>query len=97
MKPDELKAIGWINHMRKVLNGEEESIDYIDLEKLLDFTNFDFALWFEHEKNVLEPQLVAMGYRNIDWRMGEYDSFGPLTRVASATDPDGKVVWFIYG
>lgn len=70
---------------------------YIDLEGILDFRNFDYSLWFEHEKNVLQPQLETMGYTEIEWMMGEMDFFGPLTRICKARGAHGDITWFIYG
>jgi hypothetical protein len=70
---------------------------FIILEDLLDFGRFDYDDWRKGEIQILQPQLESMGYSNIQWRPGETDSFGPLTRICRAIWPNRNVVWFIYG
>lgn len=48
------------------------------------------------ERNVAIPALEALGYNHISFYNGEVDSFGPLSRVVTATK-DGKRVKFMYG
>lgn len=86
-----------IGQMRKRLKGEIKELQYESLEDLLDFSNFDWHLWLRDEREVLQPQLEAMGYTNVFWSMGDHDFFGPLTRVCRAIDTNGEMRWFIYG
>lgn len=79
------------------LNEPDPPREYKPLEDILDFENFDFRLYRSGEQNVLQPQLIVMGYRDIQWLDGERDSFGPLTRICKAKDPSGNIVWFVYG
>lgn len=89
----------FIDHMRKVLSGEIEKIDYEDLEDFISFEGFSYAHgeWHRGEAEILQPQLQALGYTEIEWSMGEYDTFGPLTRVCKARGPSGELHWFVYG
>ena len=77
--------------------GEEPPTEYRDLEELIDFAVFDFANYREGEGTLLTPQLEALGYTQIQFQMGEHDSFGPLTRTCRTINRWGQVVWFIYG
>ena len=72
-------------------------IQYEELQNLISFEGFDFAKYYEHETTLLRPRLENMGFRGVSFEMGEYDSFGPLTRVVTAYDKDGKFRRFIYG
>lgn len=76
---------------------EESSEEYLELMDHIDFAGFDFGSYAQHEVELLQPKLMEQGYTNIRWMMGDYDSFGPLTRVCRAVAPDGKVVKFVYG
>ena len=49
------------------------------------------------EREVAEPRLLSKGWRVSNWRTGEGDSFGPLTRYAICISGTGKVRRFIYG
>lgn len=92
-----------IDYLRDILDGVVEveenplRIKYIVLEDLLDFKDFEYTLWWVHEKTILQPQLEDLGYTDVTWTRGETDSFGPLTRLCHARDQDGAQVWFIYG
>ena len=86
----------YIDRMRKILAGEIEP-EYEDLYDVISFDNFSWPDWLRDEKAVLEPQLTTLGYTDIHWDMGDYDEFGPLTRVCRANDSEGNVHWFIYG
>lgn len=76
---------------------EESAEQYLELMDHIDFAGFDFGSYAQHEIKLLQPQLEAVGYTRIRWMMGDYDSFGPLTRICRAINPDGKVVKFVYG
>ena len=69
---------------------EEHGIAY-SREKL-----FSREYW-EWEENVATPSLYEMVYTNIQWSTGERDSYGPLSRVVSATDSYKNTVRFMYG
>lgn len=71
--------------------------EFIDLDELLSFNGFNWKRYSTGETEILQPQLEKMGYSNFRWVMGEYDSFGPLTRVCHMTNSDGEQVRGIYG
>lgn len=72
-----------------------------NLGEIISFVNFRFnvstSVILRQEREILEPQLIDLGYSNITWEMGEEDSFGPLSRLCHATRSDGKDVTYIYG
>lgn len=74
---------------------------YTELGEVINFARFHFNVSISaikrQEVEILEPQLVALGYSNITWMMGEVDSFGPLSRLCHAENAEGKEVTFIYG
>lgn len=56
----------------------------------------DVRAYRDYEEDQLTPWLRSMGFTNITWRMGEADSFGPLSR--HATMKRGQLRFeFIYG
>ena len=75
----------------------ETEITYYSLQDLLSFSLFDFEHYHRDEVEILQPQMEAMGYTDFEWSMGEYDSFGPLSRVCKATSRDGARMAFVYG
>ena len=87
----------YIKHMRDILDGEVVPPTYEPLEDLISFDGFDWVMWLRDEKEVLQPRLKELGYSEIVWYQGEYDSFGPLTRVCKAVGPSGELHWLIYG
>jgi hypothetical protein len=48
------------------------------------------------EDQTARPLLEQRGYSNVSFSMGEHDSFGPLSRIVTATR-DGVKHRFIYG
>ena len=78
---------------------DSPALHYINLGDLINFEEigFDYSNWVVEEVEKLNPQLESMGYTNIQWRPGETDSWGPLTRICRTVNPRGDVVWFIYG
>lgn len=72
---------------------------YTELHKVISMKGFDYlrTSYILQEETILQPRLEELGYTNIKWLMGEYDSFGPLTRLCEATSPEGSKVMFIYG
>lgn len=73
------------------------TVNYEDLEDLISFENFSFSYYWRDEKEVLEPQLRQLGFDAFEWHHGEFDSFGPLTRVCFCLDKNGDKKRFIYG
>jgi hypothetical protein len=71
----------------------EELSNVIDMEGI----TYDRNTYLDEEFSILQPRLVAMGYTEIRWSMGDYDSFGPLTRVCTCRDASGELREFIYG
>ena len=72
-----------------------------NLGDIISFARFHFNVStskiIQQEKEILEPQLLDLGYTDITWWMGEQDSFGPLSRLCKAIDKKGNEVTFIYG
>ena len=94
---NEKKTVPQVEMLRKILNGELEPIDYIDLTTVISFEGFNYADWFDGERRWLQPRLEELGYTDVKWERGETDSFGPLTRVCVAKNPEGETVKFVYG
>jgi hypothetical protein len=63
----------------------------------LDGLDYSNANYVRHERDLLTPRLERLGYTYISWSDGERDSFGPLTRICTAMDPEGRMVEFVYG
>jgi hypothetical protein len=57
---------------------------------------FSFGNYYNDEEKVIKPALEKLGYSNIRFSMGEYDSFGPLSRVITAIK-NGQTVTLVYG
>lgn len=70
---------------------------YIDLMKIISFEGFDFERYYNDEVEVLQPRLEELGFKEIEWSMGEADSFGPLSRICKAKTSTGEYVYFVYG
>ncbi len=51
--------------------------------------------YFDWEDEIAKPALEALGYSHVKFRTGDGDSFGPLTRIVSATK-DGITYQFMY-
>ena len=79
------------------MNEETPPREYKPLEELISFQGFNYNLYRTSEQNILQPQLVYLGYTDIQWLPGETDSFGPLTRICKARNHFGEIEWFIYG
>lgn len=69
----------------------------LGLSEVISLDGFDYQRWRESEEQIIRPQLAFLGYRDIRFGPGETDSFGPLTRMVFAIDPDGERVEFVYG
>jgi hypothetical protein len=78
---------------------EKHGIIYRPLSDVIVLTGLHYSreTYREQERELLQPRLEAVGYVNIQWQDGERDSFGPLTRVCSATNSFGERVYFVYG
>lgn len=78
-----------------------QDIHYEELHKVLPRTVWDvfrFEEYYLDERNVLLPALLEEGFTNVTFSTGDRDSFGPLSRIVSVTDPrQGKRRFFIYG
>lgn len=74
-----------------------DGIEYVDVYDALPGVQIDYDDYVRYEREVLTPALEKAGYV-IDgpWRMGERDSFGPLSRVVTA-ERDGETVYVCYG
>ena len=70
---------------------------YYDLSSIISFDKFRFDKYSEDEIDVLQPQLEALGYKDITWLKGETDSFGPLTRICHAYTSNNQLTRFMYG
>lgn len=68
-----------------------------ELWSVVEAKGFDYDKYFDHEQTIIKPEMEAKGYTNIRFRMGEQDSFGPLSRIVSATDENGNPQTFMYG
>jgi hypothetical protein len=72
-----------------------------NLGEVISFAKFHFNVPTSsikrQEKEILEPQLAALGYTDITWWTKEEDSFGPLSRLCKAVDKNGDEVTFVYG
>lgn len=72
--------------------------NYVDVFDIVpEDTPFHFETYLLDEIVHLNPALREAGYKVNLWQDGERDSFGPLTRIAKATGPDGRQVTLIYG
>ncbi len=72
--------------------------EYYSLMDIIDFKEFRFDHTYrEQEKELLQPQLEALGYNVIKWVPGEQDCFGPLTRLCQTSRGSGEHIWFVYG
>lgn len=71
------------------------------LGDIISFARFRFnvstSAILRQEKEILEPQLIDLGYTDFVWEMLEQDSFGPLSRLCHATNREGERVTFFYG
>lgn len=75
----------------------ENPEDFECLQDAIRFDGFDYTHYYRDEKLVLTPRLEALGFTDIEFSMGEVDSFGPLIRLCHATAADGKRHKFFYG
>ena len=72
-------------------------MEYESMPEEVKFDNFDFREYWKGETTILTPQLESLGYTNIRFSMGEYDSFGPLSRICHCRDSNNKQHHFVYG
>lgn len=76
---------------------DQEEPEYENLEEIVSFIGFDYNQWSLHEDILLRPRLESEGFYAIHFKNGEADSFGPLSRIVTCTDADGKHRKFWYG
>ena len=72
---------------------EYESLD----DFCIDWSKFKYSDYYKSEQDLIKPVLQNSGFTHVQFSMGEYDSFGPLTRVVIAKDNNGRVHKFVYG
>ena len=60
--------------MTKELTAQE----ILDSIKDIDFQNF-----YDSEEKLINPVLLSNGFKIFQWYHGDYDSFGPLSRVVT--------------
>lgn len=72
-------------------------MDYEDLYEVISFAGFDWNKYRQGEEDILKVRLERKGFTGIVFKMGEQDSFGPLTRICLCFDSEGKRRRFIYG
>lgn len=79
---------------------QEGGVRYIDLFDILPDAEpcYDVPGYATAEREILSPALRRAGYElHGNWRTGDGDSFGPLTRYITATSPSGETFRVIYG
>jgi len=84
-----------MDELRPLIEGHQNLADIISFARFR--FNVSTSAIKRQEKEILEPQLVGLGYTDIEWSMGEEDSFGPLSRLCKAVDHNGDEVTFVYG
>ena len=77
--------------------GEKLMPKYEDLYEILPDIDIDFDNYWKCEQEVITPALMQKGFSEIEWYMGERDSFGPLSRYTKCYDKDGNERRFVYG
>ena len=81
-------------------SGAEPDVEeYEELSNVISLKGITFQrdTYLDEELEILQPRLVALGYTEVKWRMGDSDAFGPLTRVCVCWDAAGKFRKFVYG
>lgn len=73
-------------------------IIFEDLYKIISFEGFTFSRYnyIKEEQELLKPRLEELGFSEIEFEMGESDSFGPLSRFCTCVDAFGNKRAFIY-
>lgn len=71
--------------------------EYEEFPESISFAEFNFERYYTLEDTVLRPQLEKEGYYSILFMPGEFDDFGPLSRICSCIDKDGVLHKFVYG
>ena len=72
-------------------------MDIPDLGDIISFKGFSFVKYSEGERNILKPQLEALGYSDIKFYNLDADSFGPLVRGVSMKNKEGQLITSCYG
>lgn len=79
----------------------EKQTDSRFLGDIISFARFRFnvplSILFAQEREILEPQLRALGYSDFIWLTSESDQFGPLTRRVKMLNKYNEEVNFYYG
>jgi hypothetical protein len=79
----------------------EKEPEYLDLLAVIGDNagkdpNYCSRSYWKWERDTAKPLLEKLGYSNVEFSMGECETFGPLTRTVTATK-DGMTHRFIYG
>ena len=69
--------------------------DLLEILGSVAMDNYCSRYYWEWEDEIATPRLKDLGYSNIQWCMGEQDSFGPLARIVHC-DKDGQHYRFVY-
>jgi len=77
----------------------DDAPEYEELTNVIDISGIQYTneSYVNDEIDILQPRLIANGFYNIRWGMGDRDAFGPLTRICYCRDSTGKQRQFIYG
>jgi hypothetical protein len=70
---------------------------FVDVYDVLPHITIDYQNYWQSERDVINPALIAAGYQVGPWFTADGDSFGPLVRATRANDPDGRLVTISYG
>lgn len=92
------------HNYREFLDGEATHYTPVEDEPLddlftvigmVDMDGYCASDYWRWEDRVARPALEALGYTQVCFSMGECDSFGPLSRIVTATK-DGVVRRMVY-
>ena len=75
----------------------DDLFEFLRIEGDGELVGFDFSKYWSGEQNILKPALERRGFTQVAFFDGERDSFGPLSRIVTATDAKGQSRKFIYG
>ena len=95
------EAVDKVSRRKSIDSSSEKGPESLDLlnvigENAAEEPNYCSRSYRKWEEDTARPLLEKLGYSNIEFSMAECDSFGPLTRVVTATK-DEATYRFIYG
>lgn len=80
------------------MNLRQSSATYVYVDDIAPGLDIDFERYRDSERDLITPALLDAGFYPIgEWRDGERDSWGPLSRCIDADTKDGKRVTVVYG